>query len=131
MKKELENDIRELSEIFARNVNVLRGKPLNELTEEEQQKLSEGTDRAIELEPALKTELNISEDSDFYAELIKFTKKQGSDATKAMEDVLPFFDAFMENLTDIGIPEGTCPAGTATEDALEKTRQQFDTPSGP
>ena len=131
MKKQLEDNIRELSEIFAYNVNALRNKPLNDMTAEEEQKMVTGTYRAYELEPALKTELNISEDADFYGELIKFAKKEGSDATKAMEGVLPFHRAFMENLRNMGIPKGTCQTGAITEEALEKTRQQFDAPSGP
>lgn len=131
MKKELENNIRELSEIFASNVNILRGTPFPNLTEEVQDKLIEGTERAVVLELALRAELKVSEDSNFYAELIQFTKKEGSDATKAMEDVLPFFDAFMENLSDMGVSSGTCPTVDATGEALEKTRQQFDAPSGP
>ncbi|MAE50831.1 MAG: hypothetical protein CMH27_03370 [Micavibrio sp.] len=131
MKKELENNIRELSEIFARNVNILRDAPLADLTDEVQDKLIEGTERAVVLEMALRAELNASEDSNFYAELIEFTKKEGSDATKAMEDVLPFFDAFMENLSDMGVSSGSCPTVDATEEALDKTRKQFDAPSGP
>ena len=131
MKKELENNIRELSEIFARNVNILRDTPFPDLTEEVQDKLIEGTERAVALELALRAELNASEDSNFYAELIEFTKKEGSDATKAMEDVLPFYDAFMENLSDMGVSSGTCATVDATEEALEKTRKQFDAPSGP
>lgn len=131
MKKELENNIRELSEIFARNVNILRDKSVSDLTEEIQDKLIEGTERAVVLELALRAELNVSDDSNFYAELIGFTKKEGSDATKAMEDVLPFFDAFMENLNDMGVSKGTCPTVDATEEALKKTKQQFDGPSSP
>lgn len=76
MKKELENNIRELSEIFASNVNILRGTPFPNLTEEVQDKLIEGTERAVVLELALRAELKVSEDSNFYAELIQFTKKE-------------------------------------------------------
>jgi ferritin-like metal-binding protein YciE len=127
MNPELEQKISKLSQVFAKHVNKIKHDGMSKYwTEEEQLEMKEITVKMYALENEVISETGLEKkDITFYASLVEFAERYGSDAALGIKDNYPFFEKLMTTLNSIS-PPGTCPIDATWDEALEIARNSLD-----
>jgi len=98
MNKKLENDIRKLSDIFAKHVEVTNNTPFEDISLTLIMRAEADMLECNKLQNNIATKLGITGADNQLVRIIDFTRNEGSDAAKPLERSLALLSAFQNNM---------------------------------
>ena len=133
MTPETESKIRQLSSLFAKQIEIIDSTPFKDISPEQEQQSQADALELEELIEDIAYELDTFKGGRFtVASIINITRNEGSDAAEPLAHHLDLLTAFQKNIQEICNEKGLGDMNELSQEAWDKTKQQFDnTLSGP